>query len=71
MARRNHRFLKNGRDLFLPGHLDSRITVELLRKIRFYAHVIFRTKRAIREAVTEKIDQILPVGRIGKSVRSP
>jgi hypothetical protein len=66
MARRNHRFLKNRSDLFLPGHLDSRINVELLHKIRFHAHEISSVSGPPSHAASRAIERTCPTS--GKSV---
>jgi hypothetical protein len=65
-ARRNHIFLKNRSDLFLPGHLDSRINVELLGKIRFYAHAISGASGPLSRAAPSALELICPTS--GKSV---
>jgi hypothetical protein len=59
MARTNHRFRKNRSDLFLPRHLDSRISVELLRKIRFCAHAILSALRGERARSTSQTIQVI------------
>jgi hypothetical protein len=49
MARGNHRFRKNRSEIFFAGGLDSRINVELFRKIGFSAQA-FRDARRARDA---------------------
>src|SRR5215475_1830003 len=55
MAGDNHVFLKNGSKIFLVPGLDNRISVELPREFRFFAHAFLHLQEGVRKAAFMKM----------------